>query len=232
MAEWALPWSPGLFGVGTVLEADYDFSLPREQLEWTLLVEASPVGSLLPLALARAAGASAVVEAGPAAGRIAAPTLRFLRDPVPPVRFVRRVVPCGDLSEQARSYLQGGVPVDTAFPLRSGEVDLPAAGRVLRVSDRPSSLEIDVEVAGESAGYLLVCRPLVATRDATIDGRPAAVEDANVGFTGLVVPAGRHLIRLQPSRTWLMIAAMISALGFAATAVLLRSGRPAERPTR
>jgi hypothetical protein len=73
---------------------------------------------------------------------------------------------------------------------------------------------------------------LVATRDSTIDGRPAAVEDANVGFTGLIVPAGRHLVRLQPSRTWLMIATMIFALGLVATAVLLRPARHTVRPTR
>lgn len=232
MAEWALPWSPGLFGVGTVLEADYDFALPREQFEWTLLLEAEPAGSPLPLALARAAGANAVVEAGPASGRIAGPVLRFLRDPVPPVRFVRRVVPRGDLSEQAKAYLHEGVPVDTAFPVRSGEGSLPAPGSVLRVSDRPSRLELDVEVAGPGAGYLLVCRPLVATRNATLDGRPVVVEDANVGFTGLAVPAGRHLVRLQPSRTWLIIAAVMSTLGLAVTAALLRSGRPVDGPAR
>ncbi len=157
MVEWAFPSSPGLFGVGTVLERDYDFSLTRPQLEWAVRLEEASPGSGAPAGLA------------------------------------------------------------------------PSAGRLVRVSDRPSRLELEVEVAGPGAAYLLVCRPLVATRDATLDGRPVPVDDANHGFTGLAVPAGRHVVRLRPSGRWLIIAAVTALLGLALTASCFRRG--GEAPT-
>jgi uncharacterized membrane protein YfhO len=89
-----------------------------------------------------------------------------------------------------------------------------------------------VEVDGPAPAYLLVCRPLVAAREATLDGRPVAVDDANLGFAGLPVPAGRHVIRLQPPRRWLIIALVISTLGLALTAALLLRGRPGGGPAR
>ena len=102
----------------------------------------------------------------------------------------------------------------------AGEGLVPSRGRVLRVSDRPSGLELEVEVAGPGPAYLLVCRPLVATREATVDALGVAVDDANLGFSGLAVPKGRHVVRLRPRRGWLIIAAVISALALAATSFL------------
>jgi hypothetical protein len=233
MAEWALPASPGLFGVATVYERDYDVSLPRAQLEWTVFLETSPSASPMPEALARAAGVVAVVEAGPGPGGAPVPRLRPLPEPVPPFRFVRRVVAVKDPGERATRFLREGVPVDAAF-VEGGaaRAEEPSPARVLGVSDRPSRLELEVEVAGPGPAYLLVSRPLVATRDATLDGRAVEVDDANLGFTGLAVPPGRHIVRLQPRRTWLIMAAVSSVLGLALTVGGLRWRRGGSRPLR
>lgn len=222
MTAWAIPWTFTRFGVASVHEADYDAALPRAQLEWAMLLEKAPPAGTLAAALARSAGAVAVVapEASPG-GR---PVARLLpvASPVPPVRFVSRVVrEPGPLAASTR-FLRDRAPVDAAVLSAPGPPLVPSAGRVLRVSDRPDRLEVEVEVAGPAPGYLYVARPFVAARRATLDGRPAVVEDANVGYTGLAVPPGRHVVRLRPSGGWLMIAAVMTILGLLALVALLR----------
>ena len=223
-ARWAIPFSPGLWGVATVFERDYDISLPRPQVDWAVFLEESPAGSPHPARLARAAGAVAVVEAAPGrAGPV--PSLRPLEGAVPPYRFVGRVVPVADPRARARRFLLEGAPVDAAFVAAAASVS-PSPGRVLRVSDRPPGLELEVEAEGPGPAYLLVARPLAAARDARLDGRPVSVDDANLGFTGVAVPPGRHVVRLRPPADWMIIAAVTSLLGIALTAFLYRRDRP------
>jgi hypothetical protein len=154
------------------------------------------------------------------AGGSPVPGLRLFRDPVLPVRFVARVFREAGPREAATRFLRERAPVDAAFLSVPGTPLVPSPGRVLRISDRPSRLEIDVEVVGPEHGYLLVCRPLAAARAATLDGRPVVVDDANVGFAGLAIPPGHHVIRLRPRRSWLIIAAVISAWALAAVTLL------------
>ena len=222
LTAWAIPWTFTRFGVASVYEADYDAALPRAQLEWAMFLEKAPPAGPLAAALARSAGAVGVVahEALPSGRPV--PRLLPVQSPVPPVRFVSRVVrEAGPLAASSR-FLRERAPVDAVVLSAPGETLVPSTGRVLRVSDRPGRLEVDVEVAGPAPGYLFVARPLVAVRHATVDGRSVAVDDANVGYTGLSVPPGRHVVRLRPSGRWLMIAAVMTILGLFATVALLR----------
>ncbi|MBK9088845.1 MAG: hypothetical protein IPL90_07275 [Holophagales bacterium] len=227
LKSWAFPFSASLFGVASVFERDYDAALPRPQLEWVLFVETSPGGSPVPAALARSAGALGTVVGGTGSGGRSVPAVRLFRDPVPPFRFVDRVVRGEDPQELAKRFLQEGVPTDAAFVRGAGEGPVPSRGRLLRVSDRPSRLELEVEVTGPGPAYLLVCRPLVTTREAAVDALATAVDDANFGFSGLAVPKGRHVVQLRPRRGWLIIAAVISALALAATSILCLRRRAA-----
>ena len=230
LKSWAFPFSASLFGVASVFERDYDAALPRPQLEWVLFVETSPGGSPVPAALARSAGALGTVVGVSGSGGRSVPAVRPFRDPVPPFRFVDRVVRGEDPQELAKRFLREGVPTDSAFVHGAGEGLVPSRGRVLRVSDRPSRLELEVEVTGPGPAYLLVCRPLVTTREATVDALGTAVDDANFGFSGLAVPKGRHVVQLRPRRGWLIIAAVISALALAATSILCLRRRAAASP--
>lgn len=231
-ARWAFPWAAGRFGAATVFEPDYDASLPRPQLEWVLLLESTRAGGPAPAALARAAGALGSVEvaAGPRGAPV--PALRLFADPVPPYRFVEKVVRSRDPREAAAGFLGGGAPTSSAFVAGAGEGFAPAPGQVFRVSDRPSALELEVEGRGPGPSYLLVCRPLAATRETLLDGRRIPVENANVGFTGIAIPPGRHVVRLRPPRTWLIIPAVLSALGLTALILLLRRDLPEDPEAR
>ena len=66
----------------------------------------------------------------------------------------------------------------------------------------------------------------VAARRAFLDGRVVAVEEANGGFAIVAVPPGRHLLRLRPEGGWLIIAAVLAALGLAVTVALLVGRKP------
>ena len=220
--RWAFPSSASRFGAASVFERDYDAALPRPQLDWVLFLESSPAGSPVPAALARAAGALGAVVGEPGPSGLSAPALRLFRDPVPPFRFVDRVVRGGDPQQLARRFLLEGVPTGAAFVAGAGEGLVPSRGQVLRVSDRPSGLELEVEAGAPGPAYLLVCRPLAATRETLVDGRKVEVDDANLGFSGLAIPRGRHVVRLRPYRGWLIIAAVTSAFALAAVSFLCR----------
>ena len=184
------------------------------------------------MALARAAGALGAVVGEPGPAGESVPAFLPFGDPVPPFRFVERVVLGSDPQELAARFLGEGVPTNAAFVAGAGEVLVPSRGRVLRVSDRPSRMEVEVEVEGPGPAYLLLCRPLATTRDAVLDGRSVPVDDANFGFSGLTVPRGRHVVRLRPTRRWLIIATVFSALALSIVTILCRRRSPEGLPGR
>ncbi|MHB1044761.1 MAG: hypothetical protein ACYC4P_02000 [Thermoanaerobaculia bacterium] len=222
MTAWAIPWTFTRFGVASVYEADYDAALPRAQLEWAMLLEETPPDGPLAGALARVAGAVGVVTHETLPHGRPVPRLLPVASPVLPVRFVSQVVrEPGPLAASTR-FLRDRAPADTVVLSAPGESLVPSAGRVLRIADRPDLLEVEVEVEGPAHGYLFVARPHVAARRATVDGRAVHVDDANVGYAGLPVPPGRHVVRLRPSGRWLIIAGLMTTLGLLATVALHR----------
>jgi uncharacterized membrane protein YfhO len=57
---------------------------------------------------------------------------------------------------------------------------------------------------------------------ATIDGTPADIVPANLGFSGLVVPQGSHTIELTYANPLIAVGVAISLLALGACAFLLR----------
>lgn len=222
-----VPAYASLFGAGYVFEKDYDLSLPVESFEWTrLLARAVPTASPLPLHVVRAAGASAILATERGADGRFRPRLRRIGDAVPPFRFASRVVASDDARAVFARFLEDGVPpdvgyVDTALP---GLPEVPGAGRVLSVSDRPSGLSLDVEVVGESEGFLMLWRLREAVEDAAIDGRRVTAAPMAFGFAGLRVPPGRHLVTLRPDTRWVKIGALVSVAAILLALALARRG--------
>ena len=91
------------------------------------------------------------------------------------------------------------------------------AGTVSHLRHEPEGVAATVEAA--TPGAVVWQRAHLPIYRATIDGRPAAVEPANVHRIGLRVPAGRHEIRIwvdrRPTR-WGLVAGLCGCLGLAA----------------
>jgi hypothetical protein len=211
-----------LFGYAYFLELDYDYSLPREAFEWgRFLNKAVPAKTGLDDRLLRAGGVAAKIVTRWNGSEIGL-RLGAYKEPLSPYRFARRAVFDPDGKRLLARLLDEAFEPGTAYVHAP---DAPAAlslGRVLRVSDRPSALTLEVDVPGPGDGVLMVHRLGIATRHATLDGAPVATRDLSFGFTEVTVPAGRHVLRLRPSTRWVKIGATLTGLSllvFAALAV-------------
>lgn len=213
--QTAAPAYASLFGVAYVFELDYDLTLPREAYEWLrLLSKAASAENPVPRRMVRNVGAAAVLSSRPGADGRFRPLLEAVPDPVPPWRFVSRVVTDPNGLRLFGRMLEEGAPADVAWVLGGpGPVERDAApGRVLAVSDRPSGLTLRVEVDGPGNGVLFLSRLKAAAEDAAVDGAPVPVADAGFGFAALEVPPGRHVVTARPSTGWVRSALVPSAL--------------------
>lgn len=223
-----MPEYPSLFGVASAFALDYDVTLPLEAVEWTrLLRTAIPRGGSIPLNFLRTAGVAAVATSEQEPDGSWALALRPVPDPLPAFRFASRVVANPDGRALFKTFLDERCDPDAAYV--EGETDIapPSAGRVLAVRDRASSLELSVDADGPGDAFLMVFRLRQATKEATLDGRPVSVSDIGFGFSGLRIPAGRHVVQLRPDTRWVKIGSMTM---LAAAAVLGFLGWRARRP--
>jgi hypothetical protein len=91
-----------------------------------------------------------------------------------------------DFDPRREAVVEGAGPLDTEPTQR-----LPV--RVLKYEDR----EVELEVETASPAYLVTSETYYPGWRAWVDGRPAELYLTNVAFRGLVVPPGRHRIRMR-----------------------------------
>ena len=210
-------WS---FGFDGVMDRDVTFMNLVPSIEFANLfrqVESRNRLDRLPMLL-QMAGASHVGVNKPLDPAVVADPRRF--DEVEPVQFVplsndgpyyfaERIIPDGRLEAFARAILSS-----TPLPRRTVFADLPAMqpaeGRVLGYRRTANTLALDVDAQGRALLALAVT-PHRYWR-ATIDGAPASLRVANVGFQALIVERGRHRIELRYRNPLVIACAWISAL--------------------
>lgn len=124
-----------------------------------------------------------------------------------------------------RQLASGRFPMRTAFVAR--EPFVPAPGLVRTVDERTNQATIDVEAAGKS--FLMISVTPHRYWSATIDGAAVPLEIVNVGFQGLVVPAGHHVIRMAYRNRLLEVCAAISLIALVLACAALFLGRTRER---
>lgn len=117
--------------------------------------------------------------------------------------------------------LPGPVDAPVPPPPRPGAAAGPR-GRVRLLRRSPELFE--VAVGAPVAGVLVVQRSDLPIWRATVDGRPAPIEPANLFRIGVEVPAGRHRVRLWVDRRPLYASAAGSALGLLGLAILALYG--------
>ena len=126
-----------------------------------------------------------------------------------PYYFAEKIVAGADARSVARAVFS-----NDEIPKRTVFVNMtpfnPAPGRVISARRTANTLTLDVE--GQGRGFLaLTVTPHKYWR-ATIDGKPAELHKANVGFQGVVVERGRHRVELRYRNSLVVASAWISAL--------------------
>jgi hypothetical protein len=126
-------------------------------------------------------------------------------------RWLERVAPMANICAVAL-FTQ---PPDVRRPVRL--LHLPpspryamSAGTVRGVRETPNSARIEVESASRAFLYMSVT-PHKYWR-VTIDGSPAQPQVANIGFQGVAVPAGRHVVEMRYRNPLFAIGGAISLL--------------------
>jgi hypothetical protein len=117
---------------------------------------------------------------------------------------------------------------DAVIPGDGPRRDSPG-GTVRVLRQAPESLDMAVDAS--SSGSLLVVQRSRLLYRATIDGQPATIENANVDHNGVLVPPGRHRVRMWVDRTNFHRSVALAAAGLALLPLLAlwawRMARPA-----
>lgn len=222
------PELASLEGHAYALEGDLDLLMPRQSVEWLrFLHKAAPSRNPVVARLLRTVGVSHVVDLDEGTGHA---VLHPMEDPLPPYRFASRLVADADgrrlfRRAQEEGFEGGTAYVETAVP---GLTSSPPPGRILSVSDRPDALTLSVEAPGPSPSFLLVYRRLDAIEEATLDGEPVEAVDVLFGFGGVVVPPGRHEVRLRPDTRPVNLGALVSLSALPLLVALIVVGRGRE----
>lgn len=111
--------------------------------------------------------------------------------------FANRLLRYKSLADFQKQLIAGAWQPGTVFV--TGEPFVPASAVVDRVIERANSARIEVTASGRSFLYMSVT-PHKYWR-AWIDGREAPLVVANVGFQGIDVPAGHHVVTMRYRNT-------------------------------
>jgi hypothetical protein len=133
--------------------------------------------------------------------------------------------------ERATAVVSGeGNPRLAALELLVTRRPCPQAAtvRVLTADQPDGRVVVDVDAPADG-GVLFLSEPYYTERRATVDGNPVTVVKANLAFTAVPVPAGRHRVemRLVPeSFYWGLESTAATALGWAALILIARRRAP------
>ena len=119
-----------------------------------------------------------------AAGTTFVADLRDATDVVNPIRLVRLNHP--------RYYFDGGT------------------GRVVSASERPNSVDLDVETQTSAPLFIAITRHKYWK--GTLDGTPAALQPSNIAFQSMTIPPGRHRVALRYRNPLVEIFGVVSLL--------------------
>jgi hypothetical protein len=151
-----------------------------------------------------------------------------IADRAPEVMLARRIVPAPHLNAAFAAMTARGFSPTADVVMPGQGPPRPAGGGAARMVRRgPESLEIAADVG--AGGSVLLLQRAYLLWSATIDGRPAAVQPANLHRVGLELPAGSHRVRIWIDRTPFNRALGGAALGLAALPLLAFAGARAGR---
>ena len=220
------------YGVRTAAEIDYDLTGLRTSDEFTRaavelqkrsapdwLDAVSAMSNVRYVAHYRPPS-QAFAEAGADPDRL--DPIRFTeRAPQPRYYFASAVETARDRQEFVSRLSAGGHDPRTAFI--AGAPFVPAAGRVLRASDGANHARIEVETAGTA--FLVMSVTAHKYWSVSIDGAEARSVVTNLGYQGVVVPQGRHVVEMRYRNLLIAAGGAISLATLLALLFAARRGR-------
>lgn len=226
----ALPGrSPATYGVRTAMELDFDLTSLAvtddfQQAAWALR-ESKPrdwLGTVAAMSNIRFAGVfrPLAAESARAGGdiRLIRP-IRFVEGgPNPRYYFAPQVVRARGRDEFVTLAGSGRHPRQTAFV--DAEPFAPAPGRVLRWSETANTARIEVESAGQA--FLVMSVTAHKYWTITVDGVAVNSIPTNLGYQGVRVPAGRHVVAMRYRNPLIAAGAAISLATLLALALAFR----------
>lgn len=206
-----LPYSNALYGIASVCERDITGTAQIRtalfvDLLWNVAARTHTTAPMLAMA-----NTEFVVAPGPIEHPI-----EFVRLPLRPrYEFADQIATVRGPDDFLADMTKGGWSDRIAFIERPAFV--PAAGDVLRVDERPTAIDLDVRAAGRA--LLQIRNTFHHNWHATIDGRDAALQPANVAFTALEVPAGAHHVALRYRDPLMALCAAVSLIALIAAII-------------
>ncbi len=204
-----MPFTPALYGLKTIYEIDINLTTLRPTSElvqsmWEALAAGAPIRPFMLMG-----NAEYLVLPGRPIRIVRGVTLPryWFADQIVPIRsreeFVR------DLS--TRRWSDRTAFVEEAFVASRGDV----------LSARESSHRAKLKV--RTVGQALLFASVTPHRywHVTIDGAPARLLTANVGFQAVIVPAGTHTVRFDYFNPLIAVSAVISIISFLIVIIIM-----------
>ncbi|HYS54878.1 MAG TPA: hypothetical protein VER58_14060 [Thermoanaerobaculia bacterium] len=205
-----MPFTPALYGLQTIYEIDINLTSLRPtsdvvQSMWEALARGAPVRPFMLMG-----NAEYLILPGRPIRIAPGATL-------PRYWFADQLVRTGSREEFVRHLATARWSDRVAFVTSAPFA--PGRAEVLGVKESANRADLTVRAEGQS--FLVASVTPHRYWKATIDGAPAALQTANIGFQGLVVPAGRHAIRLAYSNPLFAICGVISVISFLLSIIMM-----------
>jgi len=139
--------------------------------------------------------------------------------------FASDVVSIRDARDFVTKAASESFDKQTAFI--AGPAFKPARGIVQRWTETANTARIDVETDGR--GFLVMSITPHKYWRVQIDGKPAPAIVTNIGFQGVVVPAGRHVVTMRYRNPRIGIGALVSIAALILLAVIAMTQKPETR---
>ncbi len=197
------PFTAAMYGLQSAVDLDINLTNLRPTADftqsfWEVSSHRVPFDALLPMA-----NVSAVVVPSNDGVKIVPMASN------PRYQFARAMEPVTSRDEFVQKLSSRRWDPRTAFVARQPFV--PAPGEVRRVDEQTNEATIEVEAAGKA--FLMISVTPHRYWRGSIDGMATTLELVNVGFQGLVVPAGHHIIRMTYRNPLIGICGAISLIG-------------------
>jgi hypothetical protein len=233
------PMTTATWGYGTVLERDYDKTalLPTVDLVdamWRVRDKGQPRWAEMMMSMSNAWYRGAYVTLEDARKQCHgnfknAEPIRFTKEGSwPRYWFATSLIEAKTSAAFSGQLIGGHWTPTTAYV--GFQPFVPASGRIIRIEESANRARFEVETSGKSFLFMSVTPHKYWS--ASIDGKPAKLEPANIGYQGIIVPAGKHVISMRYRNT---IVARLAPISLVSALVLLFAsllGRGAMRETQ